>query len=228
LLQDVRDLECRARRINEGWETELRIGLDTIVPFAAMVPYVTAFYGETRTTGLRFSHEALGGTWDALYSRRADLVIGATGEPPFAGSCARPIGTLDMVFCVAPGHPLAQAPEPLNPREIARYRAIAIGDTSRQLDPRSLALFKGQETVIVASLEAKIDLQLAGLGTGYLPFCVARNSIERGQLVTKQLATPPTPQTVYLAWHPDHTGEALSWWLRNLSSPNLFAEMWSR
>jgi DNA-binding transcriptional LysR family regulator len=228
LLRDVRDLECRARRINEGWESELRIAVDTIVPFAAMVPYISAFYGETNTTRLRFYHEVLGGTWDALHTRRADLVIGAMGDAPCAGIEVRPIGTLDMVFCVAPGHPLAQAAEPLKPREVARFRAIAIGDTSRQLSPRSLGLFEAQETLTVSSHEAKMALQLAGLGVGYLPACVAQPYLDRGELVAKQLATPTTPRTFYLGWHADHQGEAMSWWIKNLSSTNTLAEMWLR
>jgi DNA-binding transcriptional LysR family regulator len=228
LLREVRDLECRARRVNEGWEAELRIGLDTIVPFKAMTPYISAFYGETQATRLRLTHEVLGGSWDALHSRRADLVIGAMGDPPFEGIEVRPIGTLEFALCVAPGHPLATAAEPLDPRELARYRAIAVGDTSRQLSPRSLGLFEGQESVAVPSLDAKLELQLAGLGVGNLPLCVARRYIERGQLVTKELTTPAMSRTFYLAWHADHTGEALQWWLRNLSSPNLLAEMWTR
>jgi DNA-binding transcriptional LysR family regulator len=133
-----------------------------------------------------------------------------------------------MVFCVASAHPLASRPEPLDPREVARYRGIAIGDTSRQLNPRSLGLFEGQEIVAVPSLQAKLDLQLSGLGTGYLPLCVARRFIERGELVTKELATPATPRTFYLAWHADHVGDALSWWLNKLSSSNILAEMWVR
>jgi DNA-binding transcriptional LysR family regulator len=228
LLREARDLECRAQRTNQGWESELRIALDTIVPFAAMVPYISAFHGETKSTGLRFSHEVLGGTWDALYSRRVDLAIGAMGDPPFAGIAVRPIGTLEMVFCVAPGHPLATAREPLTPGEAAGYRAVAIGDTSRQLTPRSFGLFEAQETVVVPHIQAKLELQLAGLGGGYLPKCVAQKFIERGQLVTKELTAPAMARTFHLAWHTDHTGEALSWWLRNLSSPDLLAEMWSR
>lgn len=227
LLRDAADLECRAIRINTGWETELRIAIDTIVPFDALVPYITAFYGENTTTRLRFSHEVLGGSWDALYTRRADMAIGALGDPPFSGYASRPIGVLEMVFCVAPGHPLADAAKPLSAKKVAEYRAISIGDTSHQLEPRTLGLFEGQEAIAVISLEAKLRLQLAGLGSGYLPLCVARPYIERGQLVAKKLHGPPPFRTFHLAWRADHEGEALKWWVRNLDRPGLLAEMWA-
>lgn len=227
LLKDAADLECRASRVNAGWETELRIGIDTIVPFGALVPYITAFYGESTATRLRFSHEVLGGSWDALYTRRADIVIGAMGDPPYLGYASRPIGTLEMTFCVAPGHPLAALRTPLSTQQVLEYRAITIGDTSYQLEPRSLGLFEGQETITVATLESKLRLQLAGLGTGYLPICVAQRYLERGELVAKELHTPAPSRTFHLAWHPDHEGEALKWWFRHLDRPDLLAEMWA-
>lgn len=227
LLRDAADLECRAARIDSGWEAELRIAIDTIVPFDALLPYITAFYGESTATRLRFSHEVLGGTWDALYSRRADFVIGALGDPPFSGYASRPIGTLDMVFCVAPSHPLAGIPEPLIAQQVAEYRAIIIGDTSHELAPRTLGLFEDQETISAPDLSAKLKLQLAGLGSGYLPLCVAQGFLDRGELIAKALHTPAPSYTLHLAWHPDHEGEALKWWIRNLDRPDLFAEMWS-
>jgi hypothetical protein len=35
-------------------------------------------------------------------------------------------------------------------------------------------------------------------------------------------------RTFYLAWHIDHVGEALRWWVRNLSNPQLLHDMWRR
>jgi DNA-binding transcriptional LysR family regulator len=228
LLRDARELECRVHRSDQGWETELRVAVDTIVPFDALVPYISAFYGESNSTRLRFTHDVLGGSWDALHSHRVDLVIGAMGDPPYAGVAVQPIGTLDMVFCLAPGHPLADAREPLDPREVARYRAVVIGDTSRELSPRSLNLFEGQEPITVPNMEAKLALQLAGMGSGFLPLCVAQPYIDSGQLLSKELAAPANARTFYLAWHVDHVGAALSWWVRSLSNPRLLDDMWRR
>jgi hypothetical protein len=43
---------------------------------------VDAFYKLQMDTRLNLSKEVLGGSWDALLTRRADLVVGAAGEPP--------------------------------------------------------------------------------------------------------------------------------------------------
>jgi DNA-binding transcriptional LysR family regulator len=228
VLQEVRNLERRARRSEEGWEAELRIAVDCIIPFRALVPYISAFYGETSSTHLRFSEEALDGSWEALRSGRADMVIGALGEPPCAGVRTYVIGALDIAYCVTPGHPLAKARQPLDPHEVGRYRTVVIGDTSLHRAARSQGPSEWQESLTVQSLEAKLQLQLAGLGAGYLPLCVAQPFIDLGQLVALDLATPTLRRTFFLAWNADQEGEALTWWVEHLSKSNLIEEMWQR
>jgi DNA-binding transcriptional LysR family regulator len=227
LLRDAEDLQCRASRVNMGWETELRIAIDTVVPIAGIVSYATAFYGEHSATRLQFLNEALGGTWDALYTRRADLVVGAMGEPPFIGHSLREIDTLEIGFYLAPSHPLASAHEPLSTLEVSKYRAVAIQDTSRQLPSRMINLGQGQDTTIVATMDAKLQFLLAGLGVGYLPVCVARPYVEKGLLMAKRLDTMLCPQIFHLAWHSDDPGEGLRWWIRQLDRRILICSLWA-
>ena len=82
LLRAAADLECRVQQVAKGWEAELRIAVDTIIPVPKLFRLVEDFYREASGTRLRLSHEVLGGTWDALASGRADLAIGASGDPP--------------------------------------------------------------------------------------------------------------------------------------------------
>ena len=45
----------------------------------------------------------------ALADQRADLVVGASGDPPPGGGYAtQPLGGMRFVFAMAPSHPLAQ------------------------------------------------------------------------------------------------------------------------
>lgn len=103
LLRAAEQLERKAQRAQQGWETEIRVCIAEILPFDKLWPYVHAFYDLEMDTRLRLSTEVLGGTWDALISRRADLIVGAAGEPPeLPDIVAQPIGTLRHVFAVAP------------------------------------------------------------------------------------------------------------------------------
>src|SRR5580765_3502664 len=76
LLEAAADLECRVQQVAKGWESELRIAVDTLVAIHKLYGIVDEFYKENSGTRLRIATEVLGGTWDALASARADLAIG--------------------------------------------------------------------------------------------------------------------------------------------------------
>ncbi|WP_431822970.1 LysR family transcriptional regulator [Burkholderia sp. F1] len=222
LLRAAEQLELKAQRVQEGWETELRICVDEILPFEALWPHVHAFYALDMDTRLRLSTEVLGGTWDALISRRADLVVGAAGEPPVLPNIiARPIGTLKHVFAVAPDHPLAALPEPLPMTSVVKYRGAVISDTSRESQPRSIAIDSGQPYLAVPTLAAKLAAQCEGLAVGTLPECIAARAISEGKLVARKVTGMRDTTHCYLAWRDDEAGRALRWWVEQLDHADL-------
>lgn len=104
LLRAASDLECRIQQVARGWETELRIAVDTIIGIPALFGLVSAFDDQQSGTRIRLSTEVFGGMWDALASGRADLLIGAGAEAPAGGGYATlQLGEWQWVF-VAPPH----------------------------------------------------------------------------------------------------------------------------
>ncbi|MGA7782665.1 MAG: LysR family transcriptional regulator [Paraburkholderia sp.] len=226
LLQAAEDLECKAKRIEHGWESELRVAVDEIIPFELLWDHVRDFYELKLETRLHLSKEVLGGSWDALLTRRADLVVGAAGDPPpIPNLMAKPIGSLRHVFVVAADHPLASIQGPLTQDIVARHRAVAIGDTSRKLAPRTIALTENQEVLTVPTLDAKLAAQIRGLAAGTIPECLAAEPIARGELVQKEVLGMRHTTHFYLAWRGDETGKALCWWVDQLNRPNLIDEV---
>ncbi|KVQ05753.1 LysR family transcriptional regulator [Burkholderia ubonensis] len=222
LLFAAGQLEMRAQRIQSGWEAELRICIDEIMPFAALWPYVHAFDKLNMDTRLRLSTEVLGGSWDALITRRADLIVGAPGEPPpLANIVTRPIGEMRHVFAIAPHHPLAAEPEPLALADVARHRRIVISDTSRALAPWSIDVEPGQQVLAVSSLAAKVAAQCEGLGVGSLPECIAERAIADGRLITRKVNGMRDVTQCFLAWRDDEIGRALGWWIEQFDRPDL-------
>jgi DNA-binding transcriptional LysR family regulator len=72
---------------------------------------------------LRITHEVLGGTWEALRDGRADLVVGATNEPPLIPKLRWfELGVMEWVFAISPRHPLAKAKEPVERESITAHR----------------------------------------------------------------------------------------------------------
>ena len=217
LLRAADDLECRVKRLATGWEVELRLSIDTNVPLRGVLDLLEAFYREDVGTRLRLSREVLGGNWDALVDRRADLVIGASGEAPTGGGySSQPLGELEWWFAVAPHHPLAQDAEPLQRETILRHRAVAVGDTSRRLPPRTTGLYSGQDVLTVPDMETKLRAQIAGLGCGFLPRLLAQPAIDTGRLIAKEVEESKPSGALRYAWRTGETGKALKWFLKRL------------
>jgi DNA-binding transcriptional LysR family regulator len=223
LLRAAGELEHRVRRVATGWETELAIAVDALVPIERLWPLVAEFYVHCRDhaaahTRLRLSREVLGGAWDALADRRADLVVGGTGDPPPGGGYRiRPLAEVATVFAVAPSHPLADATEPVPESVIAGHRAVVAGDSSRSLPRRTLGLLEGQDTLTVPDLATKVAAQVAGLGCGFLPMHYAAPELAAGRLVAKAIDVPRAPLRMVAAWRAPKPGKALAWWIDAVS-----------
>lgn len=227
LLRTASELERRVQRIADGWEAELRIAIDAIIPVERLFPLLTRFYDAGHSTQIRLTGEVLGGTWDALATGRADLAIGAPGDAPAHGGIATHLlcQRSQFVFAVAPNHPLANAPEPIPSSELLHHRAIVVADTSQELDARTVGMLAGQAVLRVPDIRAKVQAQVAGLGIGHLPRWLAADDLAAGRLVQKYLATPYPDVPLHVAWRPRHGGKALAWFLVELARSETIAQL---
>ncbi|QNP40768.1 LysR family transcriptional regulator [Lysobacter solisilvae (ex Woo and Kim 2020)] len=222
LLLDVSRLTQRVKQVAGGWEDRLWIVTDEILEFETLVPVIRAFDALQSGVTLRITHEVLTGTWDALRDGRADLVVGATNEPPvIPGLRWDELGVMDWVFAVSPSHPLAKAEEPLDRATVIQHRAIVVADTSRRVDVRGYGVLGGQPSLAVPSMRAKIQAQCEGLGIGWLPRDRVAGLLKRGALIEKAMADPREPNQLFVAWRGDHQGRALEWWLAQLKNKRL-------
>jgi DNA-binding transcriptional LysR family regulator len=228
LLRAAADIECRVQQVAKGWESELRIAVDTLVGLDKIFRLATEFYAQQSGTRLRLLHEVLAGTWDALASGRADLAIGAAGDAPAGRNYAtRPIGRVEMAFVAAPFHPIVKEKQPLTDESIQSHRAVSIADTSRTLPARTVGLLTGQDVLTVPSLEAKAAAHVAGLGVGFLPRWIAEREAFAGRLEILEVLAPRAPIELVMAWRPGQEGKALQWFARRLEDPLVAAELLS-
>jgi DNA-binding transcriptional LysR family regulator len=228
LLKAATDLEHRVRRVATGWETELTIGLDSIFSSSALIEDVMEFCQVADLTRLKLYEDALSGTWESLLDRRADLLVAAVGEgPPGGGYSTHQIGSMPFVFVVSPKHPLASINKPLAKADLSPYLAIAVSDSVRKLQPRTVGLLFGQNTLNVPNMRAKYAYQLAGVGFGFLPEPITRAAINSGTLIVKEVEEPRIPEPLYLAWRTGEEGKALSWWIEKMKDPKLLERLWS-
>ena len=230
LLEQGRELLARADLLQsqiaqtaKGWELELRIALDGILPWRWLQPHVTAYFTEACSAKLCINEETLAGTWDALLDGRADLVIGASSDPPNGmGISTQPLFALDFDYCVSPKHALAKAKEPIPDDVLKLHRAIVVGDSARHLPLRTSGLLSEQDILVVPSMQAKVEAQIQALGAGYLASWFARPYLKDKSLIVKEVAAPKPSGNIVIAWKSGNRGRALTWWrerLRDAKSP---------
>ena len=222
LVQDVARLTQRVKQVAGGWEDRLWIVTDEILEMETLLPVIRAFDGLRSGVTLRITHEVLSGTWEALRDGRADLVVGATNEPPVIPKLRwLELGVMDWVFAISPRHPLAKERQPLEREAITAHRAIVVADSSRRLDVRSYGVLGGQATLAVPGMHEKILAQRDGLGVGWLPRARIASLVKRGELVEMRTADPREPNTLYVGWRGDHEGRAMDWWLEKFKQKRL-------
>jgi DNA-binding transcriptional LysR family regulator len=167
----------------------------------------------------------LSGTLSALSSGQADLAVGVSYDySNRPGLRFAPLGEVEFVFAVAPQHPLAHMVQPLSDRLIQSHRAVAVADTVPQGMGLTFGLLAGQDVFTVPSMQAKLDAQLRGLGSGFLPLTLAKPFIDQGLLCVCEVMRPLRLATISFAWreNPGAKGhpagdKALQWWLQQIS-----------
>lgn len=222
LLQDIDAAANRVRRVATGWEPQLTLSIDGVISPHTMLELVEAFYAMSPPTRLKLRDGIMSGTREALTSGRADLAIGVSNiASDVAGLQQAPLGDLLFIYVVAPHHPLASMPEPITDAVMLRHRAVAVAD-SAQRGGMTMGLLGGQDVLTVDTMQAKVQVQLRGLGGGFLPEPMVRPYLEAGRLVAKRVARPERQLRLHYAWGgPGFTapGRALQWWLQQLQSP---------
>ncbi|MFW0754892.1 LysR family transcriptional regulator [Pseudomonas sp. H11T01] len=217
LMQDVSRLTQRVQQVANGWESRLWIVTDELLEFEALIPAIHEFDALESGVPLRVTHEVLKGVWEALREGRADLIIGATNEPPAIPTLRwMQLGEMEWVFAVSAKHPLAKAKEPISRAIVAQHRAIVVADSSRATEGSTYGVSGGQSVLAVPSMRAKILAQCDGLGVGWLPRHRVGSLLKKGTLIEKQMADPREPNILYAGWRGDHDGRALGWWLEKL------------
>jgi DNA-binding transcriptional LysR family regulator len=234
LLVEIDAVANRVKRVATGWEPQLTIALDSVISKVTVMELCEAFLALNPPTRIKLRDEALSGTLQALTSGQADLALGVSlesGATP--GIQNKVLGSLKFVFAVAPHHPLARAAEPLKDELIQQHRAVAVADTVQRGAGLTFGLLSGQDVLTVATMQAKLDAQLRGLGGGFVPECMARVFIDAGRLVVKRLERPERLVRIGYAWRgaakagpgsgqvsgqAPGQGLALRWWLTQLES----------
>jgi len=230
LLAEVDAVANRVKRVATGWESNFTIAIDSIIHRTVILELCEAFFALNPPTRVKLRAETLSGTLEALTSGQADLAIGLTADAATtAGFQLRPLGASRFIYAVAPHHPLARETDALSDELIRQHRAVAVADSVQRGSGVTLGLLGGQDVFTVPNMQAKLEAQLRGIGSGFLPECLAAPYIKTGRLVEKRVERAEmTVAHLSYGWRKTSgsaRGKALKWWLEQLDSPKTRAAL---
>lgn len=211
LLQAASQLQNAVKQLDTGWETELVIAKDSIVPNAPVLDVISRFLQLGKLTRIQLTEEVMAGGWEAIQTGRADIAVGLSGDFAKGQFTVLPLGEVEFVFAVAPHHELAALNRTMSREDVQQHTAIIVADSAIDAPKRSSGLFDTRQQVRVANMRAKIDAQKQGLGIGFVPRHLVADELARGELIAKACDIPRSKIPLYLAWPKQNQGQALSW-----------------
>lgn len=224
LLQSASAIEEAVQQLESGWETQLRIAIDTVLPLTPLLQQINAFNLLDKRVAITISEEVLGGTWDALIAERCDLALGASGDLPKGIFEYRVMGEVEFVFAVAKEHPLCLHKGPIDAAAISAFPTVIIADSSLSSPGRSSGLLESRQIIRVANAAAKIQAQMMGVGVGFLPKHLIQREVSAGDLTILDCSVARPNIPLYIAWRKGNKGKALEWFADACLNAEWFGE----
>ena len=208
ILAATRRVAERARELANGWETHIRIAVESTYEQGPVFRALAMFQNNFAGIELDVTETLLNGTWEALEQDKVDLVVGAVGPvPAHRGYRSIALGAADLIPVIATSHPGAkEVAESGDPSDV---QLVVNHDTAVQEVSRSAGFeLSGRKILYVQSMEQKLLAIEAGLGVGHLPRHRVAAGLASGVLlqVGEQGSTPQE----YLAWRLTNRGKGLA------------------
>ncbi|QEL54925.1 LysR family transcriptional regulator [Chromobacterium paludis] len=182
LLRGAEKLERRAGSLGRGWEPELKVALDSLLPAEVMLAACGDFAGHCRETRLQLHEVVMSGADDALYQGDAALAVASRVPQGFLGDW---LLDAEFVACAAPGHRLHEQGGELDGSQLRGEVQVVLRDSGIR-QPRDEGWLGAHQRWTVTQPETGIAMVEAGLAFGWL----ARHRVAR-QLLEGSLKPLP-------------------------------------
>jgi len=214
LLDMALDIEEAASCIAKGWETEVALNVDSIVPFSPVLKAVDDFCKQAPQTRVSLLESTLSGTTEALLERRADIVLSSQTPPGYFGTR---LTTISMIAVAHTNHPLNLKRNILTEQDLLMHRQIVVRDSGSKRT-QNTGWLEAEQRLTVSHFSHSVLAIQAGLGFAFVPKHVVNDYLVRGEFKQLSLDTDVDRQlTVYLTLAtPDKEGPAVKALTQNL------------
>jgi DNA-binding transcriptional LysR family regulator len=178
VIEEMRSLERLAATLAQGWEPEVRLAVENVVPPELLLCSLARFSERAPQTRVQLIESVLSGTCETLLQRQADLVVTGQIPPGFLGD---PLIQVEFIAVAHRDHALHRQGCTLSQSDLKNHRQVVIRDTGRyrQVDSGWLG---ADERWTVSHLRTAIAIIKRGLAFAWVPRDFIRDELEAGEL----------------------------------------------
>jgi len=177
LLADASTIEQQAHQLEQGWEAEICIAVETAYPAQNLMTALKQFEPVGKNTRIRLEEVVLSGAEEMLLNGEADLVISPYIPQGFLGE---ELIQVQFIAVAHPDHALHQLNRKLTSHDLNRETHVMVSDSgSKGIDAGWLS---DSRRWAVTSLESAGKIISNGLGFGWLPENEIKQQVNSGEL----------------------------------------------
>lgn len=216
-------LERKVKELSDGWETSIRIGIESTLDREKFFETLTGFADKHPSIEIDIKECVLGGGWEDIELDNIDLFVGGVEPiPQHKGLRTVRLGSVDMVLVAAAQHPISKLANGKSKKEketlnaaILQSRRVITHDTANINVQRDAGLLTGKNDCYVQTIDQKITAIKQGIGIGHLPRLAIADLLKQGELIElapqdikNQRAGSNSAQS-YIAWKISHRGNGI-------------------
>jgi DNA-binding transcriptional LysR family regulator len=183
LLRELGALNKHAAQLGMGEESELRVVIGDLCPFAETLGLLRRFFDGCPATRLHLHFEAISGPWERLFDDEADLIIHHVDKSDPRLDFVD-LGTVRLVPVVAPNFLAFPISRSIAPEQMRDTVQCVIRDTARHSQARNYFVIEGARSWTVSDQLMKKEVILQGMGWGHLPAFLIEAELRDGRLLS--------------------------------------------
>jgi len=165
LLQQAQELENFAHSLEQGWEAQVNLVVDTAFPTDKLMQALRRFEPLSQGCRVQLREVVLSGAEDALEEGYADLAICAHIPARFLGE---PLLEIDFIAVTHPLHPLQHLNRQVTVSDLEGQLQVVIQDSGLR-HPKNIGWLGAEHRWSVSSVETAVAAVSKGLGYAWLP-----------------------------------------------------------
>ncbi len=182
VLNEASTLDTVAATLRDGWEPELQIVVDGLVPLEPIAEALASLTEGAVPTRVRVDIEYQEGVPARWKADGAALMVLLDFDPEDDPLVVEPLKALEMVLVAAPGHPALGAGA--DAAELQQHIELVVKDSAPAYREQPKAAFHDSQHVLYLSdFHSKRLVARTGMGFGWLPLHLIEDDLADGTLV---------------------------------------------